>query len=243
MENKGLPPNKFKVELVAEVGTSEEFLKRMSELPLLVDAGDIDEPQRENVKSAIIAVLMEGLIPAFLKLREIRAPANRSLPLMDRQQLFEDFARKLWKAYKDLMERAAREMGFSIGFLFTADNKFREGLADFRGQHPGLQDWFEGLLEHARENWQNELAQFRNTWLEHMSADRKQFAKFYTVEHAEFLFDGAWRTIADILPALLELHFPPGIRLIEQDKNDPNPRWERRFRFTLPGVAEDKSSP
>jgi len=47
----GLPPNKWAVELVADVGASEEFVKRMLEMHPLVDAGDIFEPQRQEVKS------------------------------------------------------------------------------------------------------------------------------------------------------------------------------------------------
>jgi len=157
---------------------------------------------------------------------------------MNRQQLYEDFARKLWRAYKELTEKAAREMGFKIGFLFDNGKKFRKGLAEFRRQNPGEREWFEKLLEGARENWQNELAKFRNTWIEHPHGDRPKFAKFYTPEHAEYLFDAVWRTIADILPVLLELHFMHGVRLVEQDPNDPDPRWKQRFQYSHPAFTK-----
>lgn len=234
-------PNKWQVRLLANVGMGEEFVKRMTELHALVDAGEIVEPQRQVVKEAITEILTEGLMPAFLKLREIRASArNKEVPLMDRQQLYEDFARKVWKSHKELTEKAAREMGFKIGFLFDNDKKFHEGLAEFRRQNPRARDWFEKLLEEARAKWQNELAKFRNTWIEHPHGDRKAFAKFYTVEYAELLFDAVWRTIADILPVLLELHFVFRVQLVEQDPNDPGPRWEQRFRYSHPAFTKSE---
>src|ERR1039458_7589354 len=81
---------------------------------------------------------------------------------------------------------------------------------------------------------QNELARFRNTWVEHQTGDRKQFQKFYDPKYAERLFDTVWHTIADILPVLLELHLPHGTRLIEQHPDDPGPRWGERFRYDVP---------
>lgn len=240
MTPNGPEPSKWPVELYADVGADEEFVKRMIELPQLVDAGQISGQQREEVRHAIIQILMEGLIPAFLKLREIRGLKSRSLPLMDRQQLYEDFARKLWRTYKDLTEKAVREMGLKIRFLYDNDKKFKDGLAEFRQQNPRIRDWFEEVLMMARDEWQGELAKFRNSWVEHPHAERKKFAKFYTPEYAEFLFDKVWKTIADILPALLELYLPFGARLIEQDENDPGLRWPQRFQYVFPRPTDTK---
>lgn len=231
--HNGLEPNKWKIEKFADIGF-EEFVKALLELTLIVDAGTIEEPRRQEVKDAIMAVLIDGLMPTFLELQQIRASLHKELPLINRQQLYEDFARKLWKAYKDLMERATRSMGFKIGFLFGNDKKFREGLKEFRTLNPCVRNGFEKFLEETREEWQNDLAKFRNTFLEHQNADRSQFAQFYTPEKAEALFESAWRTIGDILPILLEMHLPEGWTLVEQGPDDPAPRWAQRFRYFNP---------
>jgi hypothetical protein len=235
-----MEPHKWKVEHLADVGTSEEFVKQMSDLSLLVDAGTIFEPKRQEVKEAIETILVDGLIPAFLELRQIRASVGQTLPLMSRFQLYEDLARKVWKSYKSLTETAARAMGFKIGFLFDDEKKFRVGLKDFRALNPRLRPGFEELLEEARDKWQNDLAKFRNTFLEHQHSDRRKFQRFYSPQYAEALFDSAWRTIADILSILLEMCLPEGWSLVEQSPDDPGPRWPQRFRYYNPAFTELK---
>src|SRR2546429_150290 len=108
--------------------------------------------------------------------------------------------RERWKSYKELMEKATRSMGFKIGFLFDDNKKFGEGLNKLRMYNPRLRAGFEEFLEQTREEWQNELAKFRNTWLEHQMGDKRQFEKFYRPQYAEALFILVWRTIVDILP-------------------------------------------
>lgn len=49
-------------------------------------------------KGAILTIMNDGLIPAFMELRTIRAPETGGLPIADRLQPYEDFARKLRKA-------------------------------------------------------------------------------------------------------------------------------------------------
>jgi hypothetical protein len=49
---------------------------------------------------------MEDLMPAFAELKHIRASVNKEIPLMDRWELYDDLARKLWKSYKELMKKA-----------------------------------------------------------------------------------------------------------------------------------------
>lgn len=233
-EMNGQEPNKWPVVKVADIGYDEEFVKQIVELRPLVDAGMIDDPQRANIKEAITSVLVDGLMPAFLDLQKIRASVGRDLPLMNQLQPYEDFSGKLWKAYKHLMQETVKLMGHNIGFLFQNEKDFREGLIEFRRANPTARAGFEKFLEETRDEWQNELARFRNTWVEHQTGDRKQFQKFYDPKYAERLFDTVWHTIADILPVLLELHLPHGTRLIEQHPDDPGPRWGQRFRYDVP---------
>ena len=68
------------------------------------------------------------------------------------------------------------------------EKEFRKGLVKLRVDHPTIRDWFEKLLEDARDNWQNDLSRFRNTWVEHQRGERRAFNKFYKPEYAEQVF-------------------------------------------------------
>jgi hypothetical protein len=125
-------------------------------------------------------------------------------------------------------------MGFKIGFLYDNDKKFKEGLEGSRKENPALRSGFEKFLEDGRTQWQNDLADFRNKWLEHPLGNRKQFDKFYTPGYGEEIFQHVWTAIADIVPILLELKLVHGSRLIEQAPNDPGPKWPQRFRYDIP---------
>jgi hypothetical protein len=163
----GEEPNKWKLVKVSDVDGNEPFIKAFHELAPLVDAGTIYEPQRSEVKSAIHSILLEGIMPAFLDLQRIRASVGRDIPLMDRAQPYEDLAGKLWKSYKELTQNAARLMGFDIGFLFMNDTNFHKGLKKFREENPPLLAGYDKFLEETRDSWQNDLAKFRNNWLQH----------------------------------------------------------------------------
>jgi hypothetical protein len=126
-------------------------------------------------------------------------------------------------------------MGYKIGFLFAkTDTTFRDGLAIFRQDNPTVHAKFEKLLEMTRSGWQGNLVKFRNSLLEHHGGDRKEFEWFYKPENAEALFDVVWKTIANILPMLLESRLMHGTRLIEQRPDDPGPRWPQRFQYHIP---------
>jgi hypothetical protein len=230
----GKRPKDWKVVKLADSGGNEEFTRQILELRTIVDAGLIFDPEREGVKSAIVSILMDGVMPAFLELEQIRATAGKQIPLMNREQLYHGFAGKLWKAYKHLMPEAAKLTGFDIGFLFCAEKDFQKGLVELRTAYPTIADWFEEFLEATRQDWQNELSRFRNLWVEHQRGERKQFDKFYEPEYAENVFNQAWNAIVVILAAMLETHLPHGTKLIQQAEDDPAPKWGRRFRYQNP---------
>ena len=235
----GERPNKWPVVHFADVGSDENFVKAILELTPLVDAGLIMDTQREDVKAAIVSILNDGLVPAFLELRTIRALPGRNLPLIDRNQPFEDLARKLWRAYKALTQNAVQLMGFDIGFLFENDKRFAEGLKKFRAANPNLVVDYEAFLEDVRTSWQTELGKFRNNWIEHPDGKPpKDFAKFYTPQYAEIIFEKVWRAIVDMIPALLELKLPYGIKLAEMVDENGNPKWGERFRYSSPFFKE-----
>jgi hypothetical protein len=191
--------------------------------------------QREDVHNAIGTILMDGLMPAFRELEQIRAAEGKQLPILDRRELYHDFGRKIWKAYKDLTQRAATEIGFNIGFLFRDPDNFIKGLKKFQQDCPNVRPELGKSLEETRSRWQNELARFRNTFLEHQDSDPKLFAKFYNVKYVEVLFEEVWNTIVDLLAMLLEAKLPSHTKLALPDRNQM-PNWPNRFVFHVSGV-------
>lgn len=229
-------PRNWKMRKFADIDGSEQFVKDMLELRTLVDAGIIYEPLRTQVKDAIMTILNDGLMPARMELEEIRKvkAGVRQIPIMDTYQLFEDLARKLWKSYKSLFQDAAVLAGFEIGFLFDNFKEFDKGIKTLYGAHPRLRPGIDNFLVAVRDDWQNGLSRFRNTWVEHQRGDRKQFKEYYMPEGAEYLFDAVWRTIVEIFALLLETKLWPGWTLVEQRRDDPEPKWGQRWRYHNP---------
>lgn len=235
----GQEPKNWKVEKFAEIGWDEKFVRDMCELKTILGATSIFDQQREDVNNAIMAILTDGLMPAFAELEKIRAFDGKSLPLMDRREFYHDFCRKLWKAYKDLTQRATLAAGFNIGFLFMSDKQFARGVVEFEANYPDVRRELGKFLEEARSRWQNELAKFRNTFLEHQDSDPKQFAKFYQLPFIEGLFEAVWNMIVDLLAVLLESRLPHGTKLALPDL-EKNPNWPNRFVFHHPAFRNIK---
>lgn len=224
-------PNQWVVKKYADVGGSEPFIGQFLEVQDIVNATLIFGEDRERVSRSITAISMDGLLPAFLGLRQIRDSVNKDLPMLDGYQLYEDFARKIWKSYKELMQNAAKEIGFDVGFLFQKDASFERGLVKFRAANPTAPPQFEAYLRETRRLWQSDLADFRNNILEHVSEDRAKYEKFYRPDFAEKLFEAVWKAIIEIIVLLLGFKLPEGIYVIEQDPSDPGPKWAKRFRW------------
>src|SRR5215472_4674023 len=87
-------PKDWKVVPFASVGTDEAFMREMLELVTILEGSLIEGEQREKAKHAIMTIMMDGLLPAFLELRAIRSPETARLPVAERLQPYEDFARK-----------------------------------------------------------------------------------------------------------------------------------------------------
>ncbi len=233
----GKPPNEWNVVTFAKIGTTEEFVQQLLEIVALVDGTMIFDPAREKLKTAIMTVSMEGLMPAFEHLKRIRASITQQMPVLNRKQLYEDFTRVLWHGYKDLMPRAATLIGVDIGFLFQNDVSFEKGLVAFRQAHASIPIEFGENLRTVRTNWQADLADFRNHYLEHRNEESDQYKDFYRPEFAEQLFDTVWRTIVDILAMFLTMNLPQGVGLVEIPVGERTGQPPRRFRFVLGGAT------
>jgi hypothetical protein len=227
------PKQQFHVRQFADFGASEEFVLPVLDLIDILNGTTIFDPQRNEVSGSIGAIASEGLSAAFLELRKIRSSVGQDLPMLNHFQMYEDFYGKLWRAYKEYMQRAVKAMGFDIGFLFQKDAQFEKGLKAFRENNPTAPPALEEFLREVRRLWHTELADFRNTIVQHPDADRAQFQKFYNPQFVEALFREVWHTIVEILGMLLELRLPSGVYLEWQGWNDPGPRWPKRFRWQL----------
>jgi hypothetical protein len=228
-------PNEWPVTTFAAISGSEEFLRQLvMEMPELVDASSILEPERCKVKEAILIMSIEGLMPAFEHLKEIRAVVGQAIPILKRTTLYEDFSGALWVAYKRFAQEAAKLLCPDAGFIFQRKpSSFDQGALVFRDNWPAAPAWFIPYLEEQRAAWQNDLADFRN-FLEH-GAPHADYSGRYDPEHAEALFGAVWRTVANILAALIGMHLRP--LLVEIPVNERSPVNPRRFRFAVEGLS------
>jgi hypothetical protein len=228
-------PKDWKPVHFADVGTDEVFIREMLEMINILDGTLIEGQRREEAKHAMVTIMADGLIPTFMELRSIRESQIKKLPLVEKLQLHEDFARKLWKSYKDLTQRAAKTMGFEIGFLYQEERGFDAGLKQFQVDWPGLATGFEKFVRDTRTEWQMDLRAFRNGFLEHQQGSRTDFRKFYDVDFVEKLFSNTWGTIIDVLVILMGLKLPPRVHIV---MNDPtiHGRSPNRFRWVIEGL-------
>jgi hypothetical protein len=181
-DDDGREPNAWPKQVFSSVGTNDEFVRLFAdEFMELMGATAILEPRRQQIKDALMVVLVEGLLPAYEHLREIRASAGHQIPVVKRRQQFEDFTSALWRGCKTLMPKAGKLLDFDLGFLFNEDAEFEKGVIAFNTAHPGEAN-VPDFLRLQRANWQQGLKTFRNEFIEHRGADREQFAQYYKLE-------------------------------------------------------------
>lgn len=230
VHNNGKEPNQWPQEVFSSVGTNDEFVWQFAEFMDYIGATGFSETRKSDIKEAIMMVLADGLLPAYEHLRLIRAFNDKQIPVLNRRQHFEDFTSALWRAYKTLTPKATNLLGFDIGFLFQVPGKFESGAAYFVAAHPEQARVIE-YLRIQKADWQDALGRFRNEFIEHRGTERQEFAKFYELQAAEFLFNAAWRTIANLLPAFIDANLI-GIAGIEEiPLNERDIKAPRRFRW------------
>ena len=136
----GGEPNTWEVKLFADMGSGEPFIDCFSgEFLELLGASNIHAEKEEAVKDAIMDILVDGLMPAFVDLRRICGSVITHMPELDRRKLHEDFAKRLWHAYKDLFPKACELLGFKIdSFAFRNDKDFEKSVAEFQAKSPSL---------------------------------------------------------------------------------------------------------
>jgi hypothetical protein len=241
VEANGKEPKDWNVVHFADIGTDEEFVHFFSGELLRLADGSMIFDQREQLKQAIAATLIEGLMPAFERLKNVRASVGQRLTELVRRQYYEDFAHRLWHAYKDLMLRATLCTDTNIGFIFQNSKTFESELKAFEKRHPEILPLFGEKMREHRDVWQNELGSFRNYYLEHKQHEISKYRKFYTPEHAEFLFDTVWKLIAEILVTLIAARYPPAFSLEAIPEAERDPKARLRFRYVQKGCMTETS--
>jgi hypothetical protein len=167
-----------------------------------------------------MVMVLEGLLPAFDELRSIRLYKDKPLPILNRKKHYENFARVLWHSYKDLWPKIAGLLGYNIGFVFQGGANFNQGLDAFVAQNQSqlLLDVRE-FLNRQRITWQQDLATFRNDFLEHRNAEvAATVSRFYDPKWADVVFIAVWRTIAELLSTFLESRFMPNVSITRAEQ-------------------------
>ncbi len=236
LHDNGGEPHSWPQETLSLIGTNDEFVRQFGdEFMELVGAVARSKDKQDEIKDAIARLLVEGLLPAYERLREIRFVNDKQIATMNRRQLFEAFSGALWIAYKSLMPRPCKLLGFDIGFMFGDDSTFERGASAFKVEHPGEALVVE-FLRFQRTDWQNDLADFRNNFVEHRNSDRDEFARYYELSTAEELFEKGWKSMADILPVFIAANFAGAVRIEEIPDAERDPNTRRRFRWVMHGV-------
>jgi hypothetical protein len=236
----GKEPRNWNVVTFADPGPGSEEVVNLffAEFPEIVDATLIFDPKRTELKDAIGTILIEGLLPAFEHLKKIRASVDVDMPLLNRNQRFEDFAGRLWHSYRHLWPDAIRLTGYEIGFVFlTKSEEFEAKWAEFHNRHPNVPSILGDFLRKQRSEWQCELAAFRNDYLEHRKPGVASFENMYEPKTAEFLFERVWKAIAEVLAFFLSRHLSASMRLEFVPSQERNQMRPRHFRIApAPGV-------
>jgi hypothetical protein len=230
------PPN-FKVEHLANFGTSEPWLARA-----YLGIADLIAATPLNADPKVTEALgnvFYGLVDAFNDLRRLRdLTADDKTPVSELNAAYSSFYGHVWRAYKDRFQAFVQTLGVDLGFLWKNDKEFNAIAPKFLLKHPVLGEVFMDMLADERATWQIKLAKFRNEHLEHHKDLPAGFVEpFYTLQQAELSFQNVWQAMEDIAAHVIALQFPNGVTLVEIPEEQRDAGNERRFGFHVPGLS------
>jgi hypothetical protein len=229
--NNGGPPNTWPQQAFADVGTDDEFVRQLAvDFNEIMGASAIYGSRRDEINGAIMELLVDGLVPAYSHLRDIRHPSARGLGLLKRNQQIEDFTSALWRAYKTLLPKATNQLGYEIGFAFQGDSKFETGATAFNNAHPQYTE-IPNYLRRQRVAWQNRLAVFRNDFIEHRNFERDEFTDYYDPKAATKLFELVSTVIGELLLVFIAANLTPQAGIERVRPEDRDPVYPRCFRW------------
>jgi hypothetical protein len=129
------------------------------------------------------------------------------------------------------MQSTVKLMGYDIGFLFQKDLAFERGCVEFPKGNPIVDPELIRLMKIYRSGWQPGLVRFRNDYLEHQTIPREAVAEFYSLDHAELMFEKVWIAIEEILAVLMAAKLPAGFTLRELSEDERIQEMPKRFGF------------
>ncbi len=229
----------LKIQKYSDIGISEPFLSRLWSLFDLLEGTTFGDDIKAKVRDSIMEILTEGLMPAFLSLREIRKMESGEVEkvIVDLEKNYFDLFKYLWVAYKNGMQIAVKNMGFDIGFLFQNEKKFEEGAkvfickTDLAGRGMEVIDMFRD----ERKSWQNTLSMIRNKYLEHKEIPKTDIESYLNLDSARLFFENCWKAIEEILVCFLRTGFllKAGIDIGETDEYKEDENALKRFQFFI----------
>jgi len=227
----------IKIEKFADIGTGEPFVARTG-LGLIEILEATNFKNRKEINDGIFTILFDGLMPAFLSLREIRKieSGKDEKIVINLQKHYINLFNHLWVAYKDRMPKVVGLIGFDIGFLFQNEKDFEEGTGGFLKKNEilsGIDYQFINMLRDERKTWQNILAKIRNDYLEHKKLNQKEVERHFNLETAEIIFNNCWQAVEEIMVVFLRTGLPlyAGIDIAEIPLEKRDLKNPKRFQF------------
>jgi hypothetical protein len=231
-ENNGMEPYKWPQQHYSDIGTDDDFVRELTlDFKELLHGTQVFGSQRTKAEIAMVTLLVEGLLPAYTHLLSIETSSAQDA-LLKRLQRVEDYISALWRAYRTLFPKLTKILGFEISFLFQDDADFLKGVATFEKDHPnviGIQAFFKT----QRDGWQNELANFRNNFIEHRNIPRAQFDVYYEGRKARETFELVWQVIEETLIVFLASYVRNAVGVARVPKADQNKSHPRCFRWVI----------
>jgi len=221
------------LKLFSDIGMGEIFMSRLFDFNTRILNGLFDTTNGKEIKDAIFVIIFDGLEPAFRSLRVLRTEwTDMKIPEKKKKQDIENVYSYLTLAFKDRFQKAAKLMGYDIGFLSQNDSKFEVGYKKFLELHPKISPELIEIMRNDRNGWLSLMTQVRNQAIEHAADSeptlKKELEQNMTLEIAEAIFDNCWRAIEDYLIVFVIDKINPiyGHTILElpeyrQDKNYP----------------------
>lgn len=222
-----------KMEKVANVGANEPFMVRIvMGLSEILEATDFRN--KEEIKEAIREMFMNGLLPAYAHLQEIKdiEQGRRERLIIDLNKGYFGFYDRLWAAYGDRMPKVAKELGYEdIGFIFTKDESFERKAKEFFDKHSEVCGELLDYLRKNKKNWQQAVVRFRNDYAQHNKLFDEDVKELFTLKAAETCFKNCWTAIEMILAELISTKLYGWAGIVEIPEAERDPAMPKRFRI------------
>lgn len=229
-----MDPLNHKIEKVSDFGTQEPWVARISfSLLNLVDHLPHSEHQKDKIKGWIFEISKE-LNSAYSDLLEVeKLETIKDVALYTKNSKYQNLYLALWRAYKDRFQKACKEIGYDIGFLFGDNTKFEPKSIEFIKNNPEIPDGFRKMLKGDRKIWQNGLSDFRNLYIEHKEIGEAVEKVFYRPDSARNIFDNVWQAIEDSIVILINAKLQEPLSIAEIPEKERDLACPERFKIGL----------